>query len=168
MKIFSSKEKIQEDMPKLDDEITEKTKGDWKIWNENSYLDVIGVFYPYFTADYTISHRIRHEPVFSKDEYIKNLKYNTFESNKGGPILQSGGDSVVSQNTGMLKTLDTAAKGEFHKFKGVTMQEWEAFRIEVTDPRATIKNCKVTMDGDLYDGLKVQFCFDKECVSQTT
>lgn len=168
MKIFSSKEKIQEDMPKLNDEITEKTKGDWKIWDESSYLDIIGVFYPYFTGDYAISHRIRYDPVFTKDESIKNLLYNSVESNKGGPLLQSGGDVVITQNAGMLKTLDTAKKGEFYKSKTSTMQEWEAFRVEITDPRATLKNCKVTMDGDLYDGLKVQFCFDKECVSQTT
>jgi len=58
-------------MPKLSDAITDTTKGDWKIWTEETYMDVIGVFYPYFTSDYTISHRIRDEPVFTKDEYIK-------------------------------------------------------------------------------------------------
>jgi len=155
-------------MPKLNEEITEKTKGDWQIFNEDSYLDIIGVFYPYFTADYDISHRIRHEPVFTKDEYIKNLKFNTFDPNKGGPLIESGGEFVLSQHAGMLKTLDTAKKGEFYKSKDVTMQQWEAFRVEITDPKATVKNCKITMDGDLYDGLKAQFCFDKECVSQTT
>jgi len=98
MKIFTSKTKIQEEMPKLSDAITDTTKGDWKIWTEETYMDVIGVFYPYFTSDYTISHRIRDEPVFTKDEYIKNLKYNTFDSNKGGPLIQSGGDLIVNQN----------------------------------------------------------------------
>jgi len=66
----------------------------------------------------------------------------------------------------MLKALDIAKNGVYYKCNEAKMQEWEAFRVEVTDPRATVKNCKVSIDGDLYDGLKAQFCFDKECISQ--
>ena len=106
-------------MPSINEKITENTQGNWKIWDEDHFLDVLGVFYPYFTQDYTISHRIRFEPVVTKDETIKNLKYNTFEANKGGPLIESGGDAVIVQNCGMLKQLDIAKKGECYNNKAI-------------------------------------------------
>ena len=165
MKIYTSTTVSKDNLPKLSEPITKDTPGDWKIWDEDYYLDFMATMYPYFTAVFTVTHRIKWDPPKTSKNPEENDSY-IIDDTKGGPVLEIGGDSAISKGSS-IKFFNTLEDGELYKYKDSEMQEWSAFRIEITDPKANFKNCQIMIDGDVYDGLKVQGCTDSECVKQT-
>ena len=166
MRIYTSNEQLSNNMPKLSEPITEKTQGNWKLWPEEEYLDIIGVTYPYFCSDFNVTHRIKWEAANTNKNDPDNVKYPHFDANLGGSRILTGGDSIIAKNPKVFEYFDSVSKSEVYKFAGVEMQEWQAIRVEITDPLA-IKDGKFMIDGDIYDGLKAQWCMDTDCVRQT-
>jgi len=166
MRIYTSNEQISKNMPKLSEPITEKTQGNWKLWPEEEYLDIIGVTYPYFCSDFNVSNRIKWEAANTTKNSTDLEKYPDFDANLGGARILTGGDVIIAKNPKVLEYFDAISKSELYKFSQVDMQEWQAIRIEITDPLAT-KEGKFMIDGDIYDGLKFQWCMDTDCVRQT-
>jgi len=153
-------------MPKLSEPITEHTKGNWKLWPEEEYMDIIAVTYPYFCTDFNVSNRIKWPVVNTKATDSDAIKYPDFDANLGGPMIKSGGDAVIALNPKVLEYVDAVAKSTCYKFNPVDMFEWQCIRVEITDPNVGPEN-RIMIDGDIYDGKKAQWCMDADCVRQT-
>lgn len=166
MRIYTSNVNLGKDMPKLSDPITEHTPGNWKLWPEEEYLDVIAVTYPYFCTDFNVTHRIKWEAVNTKKTDPDTVKYPNFDANLGGPMIKTGGDSIIAKNPKVLEYFDSVSKSTSYKFAGVDMVEWQAIRVEIADPTLSSKD-RFMIDGDIYDGMKAQWCVDADCVRQT-